>query len=374
MPRKAQDGAVVGWAYTLNNPTPEEIAALEKIDCKWHIGGMEVGEQGTPHIQGAIILHERKRCTWLQQNVNPRAHFGKFKGTPEDNRVYCSKEGKVLFEVGVCPHTNNKRSRAEACQTVTSHLRTDSPARMIAEFAEEDPEHWMMYGDRMLRNHAIVDAPPLRVGVKAYWFVGPPGVGKSRLADNIFEGHDVYFKQSRGKWWNGYIGQRRVVINEIAKDSVDIVHMLNWLSEDRVQVETKGGMYPFKAREFIITSNYEPKEVFSESNEISFEALLTRLQLIWFRGPCLRNNDKASVSDIRVQYPTGKSVRLDLVEKDKFFSEYGFRSSRPYGEPMIVHRTSDYGPYIVATDEGNKRSTHPDFRQVRFEEPPQLDD
>jgi len=38
--------------FTLNNYTEEECNLIQTIPCQWLIYGKEVGEQGTPHLQG----------------------------------------------------------------------------------------------------------------------------------------------------------------------------------------------------------------------------------------------------------------------------------------------------------------------------------
>jgi hypothetical protein len=93
--------------FTLNNPDQEEIDQIQKWfeednnGLKFGICGQEIGESGTPHLQGFLHSKEdRKKCGinfW--KNLLPggkRAHFEGAKGSDEDNEKYCSKEGVFI--------------------------------------------------------------------------------------------------------------------------------------------------------------------------------------------------------------------------------------------------------------------------------------
>lgn len=82
------------WCFTLNNYTKLEMEILEthfsSISVKW-IMGIEVGEMGTPHIQGFISLKKKKRITELM-NINNRIHWENCKGSENQNIQYCLKD------------------------------------------------------------------------------------------------------------------------------------------------------------------------------------------------------------------------------------------------------------------------------------------
>ena len=53
--------------------------------------GKEVGESGTPHLQGYFELKEGKTFTSVKK-MNERIHIEKAKGKREQNITYCTKE------------------------------------------------------------------------------------------------------------------------------------------------------------------------------------------------------------------------------------------------------------------------------------------
>lgn len=83
------------WCFTLNNYTEIEIGNLETIFSKFDIKygyGKEVGENGTPHLQGWIESSKKIRPLETFKEMK-RIHWEKRKGTREQNIKYCAKEG-----------------------------------------------------------------------------------------------------------------------------------------------------------------------------------------------------------------------------------------------------------------------------------------
>lgn len=75
---------------------------LTDKNCVFAVVGEEVGEKGTPHLQGFLHLRTKRTFNVLHQKL-PGAHIEVAKGTDLDNLYYCKKGGKVLLEVGVPP-------------------------------------------------------------------------------------------------------------------------------------------------------------------------------------------------------------------------------------------------------------------------------
>jgi len=84
------------WVFTLNNYTTEEVESLGKLfgSIGSYIYGFEVGDEGTPHLQGFIKLHTKMRLNEMK-DINKRIHWevkGKF-STMKQAEDYCKKEG-----------------------------------------------------------------------------------------------------------------------------------------------------------------------------------------------------------------------------------------------------------------------------------------
>lgn len=102
------------WIFTLNNYTPLEYEKLCEGATNplvvYLIVGKEVGTSGTPHLQGFVSLAGRSRLNPLKTLLgSDRYHLEVARGSAEQNRTYCSKEGDFL-EFGTSPVGQGKRS------------------------------------------------------------------------------------------------------------------------------------------------------------------------------------------------------------------------------------------------------------------------
>jgi len=64
----------LSYCFTLNNPTEEEVAQVELIPCKYMVYGREIGECGTPHLQGYVHYRNAKSLKAAKNDL-PRAHL-----------------------------------------------------------------------------------------------------------------------------------------------------------------------------------------------------------------------------------------------------------------------------------------------------------
>ena len=148
------------WCWTLNNYTNEEHEALmlagaqlQQLGIKYLVFGRERGEQGTPHLQGYIILTTPVRWSTLNNRLhmqNGRIHWERAMGTAEQASNYCKKDGDFT-EFGTLPNpepTNQftiiaqKIERAKelldygelSLGEIADRLDYSSPAHLSAQF------------------------------------------------------------------------------------------------------------------------------------------------------------------------------------------------------------------------------------------------
>lgn len=83
------------YCFTINNWTQADIDQLDEFKvgyCQYIEYAKEVGEQGTPHLQGFFILKSESSMTSINKISLPRAHLSVMMGSILENKAYCSKE------------------------------------------------------------------------------------------------------------------------------------------------------------------------------------------------------------------------------------------------------------------------------------------
>lgn len=100
-PSSCQISPSIRWIMVLNNWTNDELNSISSICskyCKYAIIEKEIGENGTPHLQGYFELKTKARPSSIFNNK--RIHFEKAKGTRDQNDIYCSKEQNIVVSIG----------------------------------------------------------------------------------------------------------------------------------------------------------------------------------------------------------------------------------------------------------------------------------
>lgn len=90
------------WCFTINNPKAKHWDKLWALDYQYLVFQVEVGAEGTPHIQGFVQLRDKVRLTGLKKLL-PKAHLEKRKGTPEEAAHYCKKPVPNCSCIHCCP-------------------------------------------------------------------------------------------------------------------------------------------------------------------------------------------------------------------------------------------------------------------------------
>lgn len=278
MPRPTSGTSAKRWTFTLNNYTEDEytqiISSLE-ASSEYSIVGKEIGDSGTPHLQGFTILSRRCNLSHVRNLLGPRLHLEIARGTPRQNRLYCSKDGNFA-ESGTLPGRTAGKSRDELATEFRSAVRSGNTG--LVQFSESNPGSWYFNGHNLLRNSLAIAQPISRPDISVEWVHGDPGVGKSRYAHEKLP--EAFIKDPRTKWWSGYLLEKSVIIDDFGPNGIDINHLLRWFDRYKCIVESKGGMIPLHADTFIVTSNFEPSDCFKDKDGVfhpQMDALYRRI-------------------------------------------------------------------------------------------------
>jgi len=259
------------WVFTLNNWTEDEYEAVTKTDCVYLVVGKEVGETGTKHLQGYIVMPSLKSLAQMKKVIGDRAHLERAKGTASQNFVYCSKDSDFM-ETGLRP-ADPGRSGGE-CQKERWRI-----ARMEAEAGlEQTDDHIaVVHGNAIesMRMRVLRKRKLEHTTERMLWWWGNTGTGKSRKAWETYP--DAYPKMCN-KWWDAYTDEEVVIIEDFdAAHGVLGHHMKIWGDRYPFLAEVKGGSMKIRPKLIVVTSNYPPEAIWS--NKETLEPILRRFEV-----------------------------------------------------------------------------------------------
>lgn len=252
---------VRNFCFTLNNYTQEEEDDIKKIHHEYIIYGKEIGEEGTPHLQGYIELTKKMRFSSVKK-LMPRAHIEARRGTQQQAIDYCKKEGNFI-ELGICKNQGHRTDLDTVRRTAL-----EGGMREVTAIAN-------LQGIQVAQKFLTYNEPARDWKPEVKWFWGTTGTGKSKTAREEL-GEDIYTKNDGTKWWDGYDGHEDVIIDDFRPSWWNITEMLSLLDRYEKRVEVKGGWRQLRARRIIITSALAPNACYTNTGE-AIQQLLRRI-------------------------------------------------------------------------------------------------
>lgn len=267
-----------GFCLTLNNYTVLEQRLLEdhiNEKCVYGIVGQEVGENGTPHLQVYLYYksaQKRSMVTWERLLGCNRYHIEVARGSPSDNKKYCSKEGNFQ-EFGTLPVSQNDRWE----ESVTLLREGGSIKDVLIAYPQIGVTCFRNLKE--IRNEFATERSS-NAKTDLFWFYGPPGSGKSMYAKGI---DPDYYKKPAGQWWDERYAQQDVVLMDDFRPTKDfpLEELLNLADYGKHTVMIKGGFRVFNSKMIIITSSLTMRETFAhlpwmpEENLLQLERRIT---------------------------------------------------------------------------------------------------
>lgn len=261
------------WCFTLNNPKDTDAARLaalvDPVDSRFRYiaWGEEVGESGTPHLQGFLYMKNPVSLIRLRMYMPEgiRPHFEAMRGTFKQAIAYCKKDGE-FHEFGKAP-----------AQGERSDLRLALAAARGGLSIREALESGLVVSIAAFRVFpslvsVLRPVPPDIRPMRVCWIHGATGLGKSTGARAIVAGphplSSVYVRSDHSDdWWRGYTGQTGCVLDDIAEVNNRVLQVLyNVLSGLTCSVRTIGGSEPCRITHCVITSSRHPLELFASAD------------------------------------------------------------------------------------------------------------
>lgn len=252
--------------FTWNNYAADDVEHVKeyiKSECVYGCFSQEVGESGTPHLQGYVRWKNKRSCEALKKAMKNKIHYGDqngyTNGTAEQNRNYCAglveKKGNKLnptfWEYGEM----TKQGERTDWSVAVTQLRSGVD---VAEVIEQQPQ--MLPCVRALERYKALTLKPKHREVHVFVLVGDAGCGKTRWA---YEKCPDLYSKPRGDWWDGYTGQSTILLDDYY-GWLPYCELLRVLDRYPYQVPVKGGYVHAQWDTVIITSNKPPQQWYKD--------------------------------------------------------------------------------------------------------------
>lgn len=264
------------WCFTVNNYTELDEVFFKEFKCRYMVYGREVGDNLTPHLQGYIALDSNSRLSGVKK-LHARAHWEMAKGTAEQNRVYCTKQGQYV-ETGIMPISkalqgDNEKARWELARQCAQ----------TGEFDKIDADIYMRCYSTVKRIYSESQhvPPALDGALQNEWIYGPAGTGKSTKAHT--ENPGAYLK-GLNKWWDGYQSQSSVIVDDMDPYHKSLAQdFKQWAHHLPFPAESKGAAMTIRPKKIIVTSNYSIDQIWED--QTTREAIKRRFKQIHIEAP-----------------------------------------------------------------------------------------
>ncbi len=261
-PTKMQgSGSWSHWCMTLNNPVltgSEYVEELKKHDdLRYCVLQLEAGDNGTPHFQAYLEFGKRK-TGYAVRIIEPRGVWAYRRGTRDQARLYCMKEDSRVegpWEYGDWEKGGSgaRVDLHEACAILKEHGLT--------ALSEQRPTVFIKFS-RGFEKLAFLQRGKRATPPRVILHYGPTGTFKTGLVLNRHP--DAYKKPPGSKWFDGYTGQKVLLMDDFAGASSGV--RLDWTLQllDRydLDVEMKGGHCRLMAETIYVTTNIHPSAWF----------------------------------------------------------------------------------------------------------------
>jgi len=339
--------------FTWNNPPADAKEKLEGLKPSYCCYGHEVGEQGTPHLQGFMEFGESKAWSVIHKKMD-NCHAQARRGTPEQAAKYCKKgeqpheewveekdegpnygKNAVVVEWGEISQQGKRNDISPTCDMIKE-------GKTMREVAIDHPEIFVKYHKGLIALQSILIQPRNEVPTVTV-LIGGTGTGKSRHARELVDTPRYVWHPQQSQWFDGYAGEQNCIFEEF-RGQIPFGMLLSLLDRYDCKVQYKGGMVEFASTNIVLTSPIHPKDWYKQddlSKHDKIDQLLRRITKI-----------------VDLDEPLAKRQRLDADRRDKE-DIVGVPEPKeiqekpwPYDSPYLTI-VDEYGnkPYVFKYDE-----------------------
>lgn len=240
---------------------------------QWEAGGKQHHQhyQGYAAGKGRLSFNEFRRELGLTDGSN--AWMASAKGSPSDNKSYCSKARGRLegpWEFGEIPDELGKQGERSDLQELYEEIKR---GRTTRELVDKFPAACIRYYGGIQKVKALMSVGRRDCSLFVLW--GTTGTGKTTAALTKYPG--AFIKNGGNKWWDGYDGEDVIIVDDYrSNDGFGLAQWLTLVNGWSPLMETKGGSVKIVATKFIVTSNTDWREWWNYNSSAPFGRRITK--------------------------------------------------------------------------------------------------
>jgi len=260
--------------FTINNPTTNDLFPQGLPEqCRYAVWQKEIGQEGTPHLQGYITFRGPWRRARVERVLGGHAWIGIANGSEDACKAYCTKEETRTegpWELG-SQERQGQRNDLKPYELEAQRVKNG------ASLASVDPAVFVKYAGGFKALKAI-QPTKMRTDFEVCVLIGDTGVGKTHL---IYERFPEVFRPQYGNtglWWDGYQEEDAILLDEY-RGQCPLQKLLMILDKYPLRLETKGSSTPACYTKVFITTNGDLEDwypVAASQHPQEFEALKRR--------------------------------------------------------------------------------------------------
>jgi len=201
--------------FTLNNYSHTEYTDLLNHDAfKYIIIGKEVGESGTPHLQGYGEFKKQISLSTVK-SINPRMHFEPRYSSQKQAIDYCKKDSNWI-DRGI------RKIQGERTDLLKIRDQIHRGASLRSVLLDNELTASQL---KVIDTYFTYLEPKKRIKPNVVWFYGSTGTGKSKEAFSMSSEEETYLKHHT-KWWNGIDDQETVILDDFTASQMRFSDLL----------------------------------------------------------------------------------------------------------------------------------------------------
>ena len=212
------------------------------------------------------------------RNIRRGWHIEVLRGTVDQAIAYCSKEesrdareqfgfverGTKPVGAGVPGHRSD----------LTDVAAVISDGGGLKQVFDVDPGAFIRY-QRGINAAIELHARPRDFKTEVFWYWGGTGTGKSRAAHAAAP--DAYWKSASDGWWDGYVGNDDVIIDDYRCDFCKFSALLRLFDRYPLRLQIKGGTVQFVSKRIFVTAPRRPEVMWDSRTEEDLAQLKRRI-------------------------------------------------------------------------------------------------